>query len=160
MKGLRGLGPGRDAHRASAGRVARAARHRAQPAARLDSRRFALREIVLRAPHTPQALAAIAGMPPAFVQNCGDEVCALVGAAATQYPPAAQPRRERPDPEQLARVKRLSAILQAVAAELGLSPEILATRRDLERLAAGERDLAPLSGWRCDAIGQRLLTGL
>jgi ribonuclease D len=44
-----------------------------------------------------------------------------------------------------------------VATELGISPEVLATRRDLERLAEGGEDIAALRGWRRAVIGERLL---
>ena len=44
--------------------------------------------------------------------------------------------------------------------ELGLAPELLATRRDLERLAGGQRDGAPLNGWRRVTIGAELLKAL
>ena len=49
---------------------------------------------------------------------------------------------------------------QAVAADLGLSPEILATRRDLEQLADGRQDVAVLKGWRRGIIGDRMLAAL
>ena len=56
--------------------------------------------------------------------------------------------RTRPDPEHLARMKRLSAAIQKVGTELQLSPEIIATRRDLEAYARGSRDLDLCRGWR------------
>ena len=49
---------------------------------------------------------------------------------------------------------------QAIAAELNLSPEVLATRRDLEQLAEGRRDGPVLQGWRKAVIGDRLLAAL
>jgi ribonuclease D len=160
LKGLRGIGAEREAlARALAAWRERRAIERNRPRGWILDDAL-LREIVLRVPVTREALSAIAGLPPAFVKNSGDEVCGLVAATAAKYPPAVQQRRGRPDPEQVARVKRLSAGLQSAAAELGLSPEILATRRDLERLAAGERDVPFLSGWRRDAVGDRLLKEL
>lgn len=119
-----------------------------------------LREIVLRVPRTPEALGEIPEMPPAIAKNCGAQILALIEATAASYPPVARERRERPDPEQLARVKRLGAVLKDVAAELTLSPEILATRRDLERLAQGERDVPVLTGWRREHVGERLIAAL
>lgn len=160
VKGVRGLGEERDAlARALAAWRERRAVERNRPRGWILDDAL-LREIVLRVPATHEDLGAIAGMPPAFVRNCGDEVRALVAAAATKYPPVARERRERPDPEAIARVKRLAAVLQTVAGELGLSPEILATRRDLERLGAGEKDVPFLAGWRREAIGERLLQEL
>jgi ribonuclease D len=160
VKGVRGLGDEREAlaQALAAWRERRAIERNRPRGWILDD--ALLREIVLRVPATREELSAIAGMPPAFVKNCGDEVRALVADTAAKYPPVARERRERPDPEQVARVRRLSALLQSIAGELGLSPEILATRRDLERLAAGEKDVSFLTGWRRAAIGERLLKEL
>jgi ribonuclease D len=60
----------------------------------------------------------------------------------------------------LATVKRLGEIAATVAAELEIGPEVLATRRELERLAAGRQDVSLLRGWRKSVIGSRLLTAL
>ncbi|TLY69060.1 MAG: hypothetical protein E6K45_02205 [Gammaproteobacteria bacterium] len=53
-----------------------------------------------------------------------------------------------------------AAIIQAAARELNLAPEVLATRRDLELLADGSRDVGLLRGWRRGAVGERLLAAL
>ncbi len=57
-------------------------------------------------------------------------------------------------------VRKLADTAQAVARELNLVPEVLATRRDLEQLAAGRRDGALLRGWRGQVLGERLLATL
>jgi ribonuclease D len=80
--------------------------------------------------------------------------------AGISDPPPPLPRRERPDPSLLATVKRLSDIAAGVAAELAIGTEVLATRRELERLAAGRRDVSLLRGWRADVVGQQLLSAL
>ena len=54
-------------------------------------------------------------------------------------------------------VRKLSQLTQQTGRELGIAPEILATRREMERLVAGARDGGPLSGWRREVIGERLL---
>ena len=53
-----------------------------------------------------------------------------------------------------------ASIKTTYRADLGLSPEILATRRDLEQLAEGRQDVAVLKGWRRGAIGNRMLEAL
>ena len=68
--------------------------------------------------------------------------------------------REKPDPAQLAMVKRLADIAAEVAKELEISTEVLATRRELEKLAAGKREVSLLRGWRADVVGERLLAAL
>jgi ribonuclease D len=57
-------------------------------------------------------------------------------------------------------VKKLGALNQTIAAEVGLSPEVLATRRDLELLAEGRRDISVLRGWRRNVVGDRMLAAL
>jgi ribonuclease D len=119
-----------------------------------------LREIVLRLPRSAQALSSLPEMPESVVRKCGEELLALVRDAAIADPPPPLPRRERPDPAQLATVKRLAEIASAIAAELEIGAEVLATRRELERLAAGRQDVNLLRGWRADVVGKRLLSAL
>jgi ribonuclease D len=42
------------------------------------------------------------------------------------------------------------------ALRLGITPELLATRRDIEVLATGDTDTAVLRGWRGSLVGDRL----
>ena len=119
-----------------------------------------LREIVLRLPRTHQALGALAEVQESVVRKCGEELLALVREADIADPPPPLPRRERPDPAQLATVRRLADIAGAVAAELEIGAEVLATRRDLEKLAAGRQDVSLLRGWRADVLGKKLLSAL
>lgn len=69
-------------------------------------------------------------------------------------------RTEPPTPEEKALVARLAQRLDARAAELGVSPELLATRAELRALVAGERDVGALTGWRRTMIGDSLLAAL
>jgi ribonuclease D len=64
----------------------------------------------------------------------------------------------RPTPEQKALLDRLSKIVDARAAELQVSAEVLAPRGELKALAMGRRDTHALTGWRLQEIGARLLT--
>jgi len=120
----------------------------------------ALREIVLRAPRSAQELAAIPGLPAGVIKHCGAELVKRICAVGL---PDELPRvnlRVRPGAARDALVRKLSALHQAIAAELGLQPEVLATRRDLEQLADGERELSVLRGWRRAIIGERLIAAL
>jgi ribonuclease D len=56
--------------------------------------------------------------------------------------------------------KVLQARLAGLATELGIQPEVLATRRELAALARGERDLPVLRGWRRGPVGEKLLAAL
>jgi ribonuclease D len=119
-----------------------------------------LREIVVRLPRTIEALGGLAEMQESVVRKCGEELLELVREANIPEPPPPLPRRERPDAAQLATVKRLADIAGAVAAELEIGTEVLATRRELERLAAGRRDVSLLKGWRAEVVGKKLLSAL
>lgn len=160
IKGLRDLDPAR----ARLARILAAWRERC--AVEFDRPRgwilddIVLREIVLQVPRTLQALAQIAEIPPGLVKRRGEELLAQVRAAEVPDPAPPAPGRARPDPVKAALVKKLAAISQAVAAELKLVPEVLATRRDLEQLADGRRDGAVLRGWRRGTVGERLLAAL
>ncbi len=119
-----------------------------------------LREMIMQVPRTLEALEAIPGMPAGLAKRRGAELLACIAAAEVPEPaPPLQPRT-RPDPAKVALVKHLAGIIQAVATELNVVPELLATRRDLEQLADGQQQAAVLSGWRRAVLGERLLAAL
>ena len=120
----------------------------------------ALREIVMRVPRTLDAFEGIPELQPSAIKHCGEELLALIGAAAIPDPPPPLNLRARPDPAQMALVKKLGALNQTIAQGLGLSPEVLATRRDIETLAEGGREVGVLQGWRRAVIGEAMLAAL
>jgi len=119
-----------------------------------------LREIVVRLPRSSDALLALPEMQESVVRKCGEELLALVREAGIGDPPPPLPRRERPDPAQLALVKKLADVASEVAKGLEINSEVLATRRELEKLAAGKRDVSLLRGWRKEVVGEKLLAAL
>jgi ribonuclease D len=66
----------------------------------------------------------------------------------------------RPTPEQRALIDRWASVVDARAADLGVSAEILAPRGELKALAMGGREAPSLAGWRRGEIGERLLEAL
>lgn len=160
VKGLPGLDPERQqlAQTLAAWRERRAVDRNRPRGWILDD--VSLREIVMRLPRTPEALAALPEMQESVVRKCGEELLALVQDARISDPPLPLPRRERPDPAQLALVKRLADVAAGVAQELEISAEVLATRRELEKLAAGKRDVNLLRGWRQQVVGEKLSAAL
>ena len=70
------------------------------------------------------------------------------------------PQDGRPTPEQKALIDRLGKIVDARAAELEVSAEILAPRGELKSLGMGSRDAHALTGWRREEIGTRLLEAM
>ena len=119
-----------------------------------------LREILLRLPRSPEALIALPEMPESVVRKCGEELLQLVRDSGIADPPPPLPKRERPDAAQVALVKRLADIATDIAKQLDISAEVLATRRELEKLASGRRDVSLLRGWRAQVAGERLLAAL
>jgi ribonuclease D len=115
-----------------------------------------LREIVLQVPRTRDALAQVEGMPEGVVRHSGDELLGLIEAARVPDPTPPLPKRERPDPALVARTKRLAETAQATAQELGVAPELLATRRVLEDIARGTDPATVLGGWRASVLAERL----
>jgi len=160
VKGLRSLDPGRErlARGLAAWRERRAIERNRPRGWILDD--SALRDIVLRVPRSVQALAAIAELPAGVVKHCAPELLECVRAAQVPDPPPPINMRARPDPIRSALVKKLGTLNQQIAVELGLSPEVLATRRELEQLAEGRRDLGILRGWRRGVVGDRMLAAL
>jgi ribonuclease D len=159
VKGLSGLDPGRQRLLQSlAAWRERRAMERDRPRGWILADGL-LRDIVLQVPRTRAELTALEGMTPGLLEHSGATLLEAVQAADIPDP-APQVLRPRPDPQVTALLKKLSAVHQAVAAELTLSPEILATRRDLEQLAAGRQDGPLLTGWRRAVLGERLLAAL
>lgn len=160
VKGLQGLDAARQrlAQELSAWRERRAMERNRPRGWILDD--AILRELVLTAPRSEKELAAIGALPAGLIRHCGAEI--LERIRALDLPETLQPvnLRARPDPQRAALLKKLSAVHRAIAADLALSPEVLATRRDLEQLAAGQRDVPLLAGWRRGVIGERLLAAL
>ena len=49
----------------------------------------------------------------------------------------------------------LRALIRQVAAEHGIAPKLLASTEELDRIAAGDRDMAAFRGWRNRVFGER-----
>ena len=120
----------------------------------------AIHELAQARPRTRDALARVAAVPQGTAARAADELLAAVAAPLEEDTERAADDPGRPGPEQLRIQKLLQAKLGAVAAELGIQPEVLATRRELVALARGARELPVLSGWRKAVVGEPLLAAL
>jgi ribonuclease D len=115
-----------------------------------------LLEISRRRPADRAELAAVPGFDP---RRHGAEVAAILAMVRHGAARAGEgPRPVRPD--EAVRVERLRALVAEVAADLGLPDALLATVDDLLRLVRGEDRVRPVSGWRRDVVGTRLLAAL
>jgi ribonuclease D len=120
----------------------------------------ALREMVLRAPRSLPELRAIEELAEGICNHSGPELVTLIQALQLPESLPPLPRRQRREPAEEELVRKLARLTQQTGRELGIAPEVLATRRELERLVAGARDGGPMSGWRQAVIGERLLQAL
>ena len=121
----------------------------------------ALYGIATVSPRTLEALSEVRTLPPATLRRRGEELVELVIAALARPADAVVAEPVRPTSEENAKVSRLQAVVREAATALGLAPEILATRRDVEALVfPGRGESAVLRGWRRGAVGERLLAAL
>jgi ribonuclease D len=119
----------------------------------------ALLALATLGPATTDELEQVRSLPPAVVRKRGDELLALIRAARESGDDGSSlPMPQRPTPEQTRRIGQLQQRVRDVAVSLGISPEVLATRRDVEALVLGSPGhSALLRGWRRDAIGTQLI---
>jgi ribonuclease D len=120
--------------------------------------------IAWRNPQTAAELAGLPGLPDGVVRKRGEEIVALVASArarAGEVAPVVAPRKPTADENALA--GRLIELVRGEATALGIAPEVLATRRDVEALAFGSVGLddSPLArGWRGEVLREKLHAAL
>jgi ribonuclease D len=107
-------------------------------------------------PSTREALERIQPLNDKFAATLLEALNGVTGDGESQEPIQDQ----RPTPEQKALADRLAKIVDARAAELQISAEVLAPRGELKALAMGKRDTHALTGWRLEEIGTRLQAAL
>lgn len=109
------------------------------------------------APADRAVLNEIEGAHPRWIDRWGKTVLDIVHDSQTLDP---EPLWNNPSPLTSEQEQLSKALLQRVrgrAEQLGIAPSLLGTRRDIERLVRGKRDLALLRGWRQQVIGDELL---
>jgi ribonuclease D len=161
---LRGIAQVAPAPRARAKRVAvwreKLARERDLPRAWImsDAAIFAVAEAN---PGSRAALGAICGLPTNFNQDFAGGLLRALEEESRQPVTDQLPGQDsRPTPEQKIAIDRLAKVVDARAAELEVSAELLAPRGELKALVMGRRDTHSQSGWRRLEIGERLLAAL
>jgi ribonuclease D len=123
----------------------------------------ALHRVAERQPCDAASLARIEDIPPAVFRRHGPALLDMV-AAARALPADAlpDPVAPPPGPAEARRVKQLREEVVATAGRLGIAPEMLARRRELEELLrcattdGPAASLVPMRGWRRAVIGERL----
>ena len=121
----------------------------------------AIHELAQRRPKSQDELARIESLPRGTASRAGADLIALINAPENgENAPRAEAQSGRPGPAEVRQLKNLQEKLQAIAAELGIQPEVLATRRELTAIVRGARELPVLTGWRRSVIGDPLLAAL
>ncbi len=116
-------------------------------------------EIARRAPSTAIEVAAIRGVADkagkGAQRGIADAVAAGMAVPDAELPSLTKKRRPQGDVD--AAVDLMVAIVRMRARERGVAMPLLASREELERLAAGEREASPLlEGWRLKMVGEEL----
>ena len=124
-----------------------------------------LLEIARRTPGTLQELARIRGVESAFVRNNGEALLRVV-RKGLEMPrdqwPVEKRRPDRLSAGEEAAVDILGGVLRLIAEEADLSPQVIASRKDLAALLKGHEQARLLQGWRRKVAGeplQKLLEG-
>ncbi len=107
-------------------------------------------------------IVALEVMPAGAVRNSGDALLAELRQAQADLASGALTltQQSRPGAPDNAHLKRLGAVVQNIARELGVAPEILATRGDITAMLRGSQDARPLRSWRRSIVGEALLSAL
>ena len=115
----------------------------------------------LQPPTSRRALRDAGKLTPRLGDADLDDALAAIDTARDSDP-ASWPvhPRARMDAERKTVVRSLMTAIENTAGELGLAQAMLASRKEIERLVDGKRDLDVLQGWRRDVIGDRLLAML
>jgi ribonuclease D len=108
----------------------------------------------------PTGAAALDAVQPMNERFAATLLEALAIASTGTVQDLAPIQDSRPTPEQKALLDTLSKIVDARAAELQVSAEVLAPRGELKALAMGRRDTQVLTGWRLQEIGNQLLAAM
>ena len=120
----------------------------------------ALIEVARRAPRDAKSIVALRGVGDRLSRG-GAEALVRAIEAGLAVPDDALPsveRRRRGVKDVAGGADLMSALVRVRAREHGIAPSLLASRDDLEGLAAGEREgLAVLEGWRRTLIGEELV---
>jgi len=116
-------------------------------------------ELARQMPKDDAGLAKIRGLEAGAAKRHGAELLELIARTA-QLPKEQWPELQAPprlDSSQAALADVLMAVVRLRGEESKVSSTSLATRKDLEHIVLGRRDVAPLHGWRRALVGDDLL---
>ena len=118
-----------------------------------------LMEIARHKPRSLAALGKIRGLSEGLLRNSGNKLVELVNEAAgktpTPFPDIG--KRAKLSPDQGALVDVMLALVRLSGEQNDLNPAVLATRKQLEKLVLGDRDITVTQGWRKKLVGEQLV---
>ena len=117
----------------------------------------ALVEIALVAPTSLEVLGRIAGIGGSTARKWGEQILQVVQRGLGLKPERLWEEPQRLDRRQQALYEHLQARVRAVAEQMKISATLLAPRRELLKLIAGDSSGSLVRGWRRQLIGEELL---
>lgn len=117
----------------------------------------ALRQLGERLPQDLASLTAIRDLPPAVARKHGEALLTVIAESVRDAANEAPARDFRASTQQQAQVATLMKYVRTTAEQIQVSPELLATRRDVEQLVFFNKPAGFTEGWRREIIGEALL---
>ncbi len=118
----------------------------------------ALTELAAQMPQTEEELGRMRTISEGFARSRGGRELLEAIARARALPQAAlppMPARRAPAPNGASAIADiLKLALKIVAERNHIAPRLIASARDVERIAAGETDVPALKGWRAKVFGE------
>ena len=137
---------------------------REQEALRLDRPRqwilkdTALVELALTSPEEEAGLARTTDLPSKMIRRAGGDLLAILAEARSdENSPDDYEPPPRPDETERRQLKPMLALVAATARDLGIQPEVIASRKELTAALHGERKSRVFRGWRRELVGNKLL---
>lgn len=120
-------------------------------------RDITLLELAATEPTSREQLKNIKGIGAATLRKWGDDILKTIADSQTMTPSSLWKKSVPLTRVQIELSRRMLALVKSCADEQGISLALLATRKDIQALIRGERDVALLTGWRRHVVGETLL---
>jgi ribonuclease D len=117
----------------------------------------ALVETALVAPTSLEALGRITGIGGSAARKWGEEILQVIQRGLGLKPERLWEEPQRLDRQQQALYEQLQARVRVIAGEMKISTTLIAPRRELLKLIAGDGSGSLARGWRRQLVGEELL---
>ena len=114
-------------------------------------------ELAATQPTSREPLGSIKGIGAATLRKWGDDILKVIAEGQTMAPSLLWKKPIQLTRAQIELSRRMLSLVKSCAEEQGISPALLATRKDVHALIRGERDITLLTGWRRQVVGGTLL---